>query len=212
MKILITGFEPFGGDEINPTEKIVDALKDEKIENVEIFTKVLPVVFKKTDEILVGLLNEIKPEISLHLGLAAGRSGISLERVALNLMDARIPDNEGYQPQDMPIREKGANAYFSKLPIKEIVNDLRKEGIPSVISNTAGLYVCNEVMYISLYHSEKFGFPKKTGFIHVPYLPEQVVEKFSYTGQNVPSISFDLQLKAVKLAIKETLQEFEKLR
>jgi len=206
MKVLVTGFEPFGGDKINPTEKIIDSLANEELEGISIITNVLPVVFKKADEILANLLAEHKPDIAIHLGLAAGRSSISLERVAINLMDARIPDNENFQPKDEQLRKDGETAYLSKLPIKEIVNELRKEGIPSVVSNTAGLYVCNEVMYLSLYHSAKFGFPAKTGFIHVPYLPEQVVEKFLTNGQNIPCLPLDLQVKAVKIAIQKTLK------
>ncbi len=206
MKVLVTGFEPFGGDKINPTEKIIDSLANEKLEEVSLVTKVLPVVFKKTDEILTNLLAEHKPDIAIHLGLAAGRSSISLERVAINLMDARIPDNENYQPIDEQLRKDGETAYLSKLPIKEIVNELRKEGIPSVVSNTAGLYVCNEVMYLSLYHSAKFGFPVKTGFIHFPYLPEQVVERFLTNGQNLSCLPLDLQVKAVKIAIQQTMK------
>jgi len=205
MKVLVTGFEPFGGDSLNPTEKIIGSLANEKLEGVSLVTKVLPVAFKKADEILAKLLAEHKPDISIHLGLAGGRSSISLERVAINLMDARIPDNENYQPKDEQIRKDGETAYLSILPIKEIVNELRKEGIPSVVSNTAGMYVCNEVMYLSLYHSAKFGLPLKTGFIHVPYLPEQVVEKFLPNGQNIPCLPLDLQVKAVKIAIQKTI-------
>lgn len=206
MKVLLTGFEPFGGDELNPTKKIVESLEGKSIEGAQIVTKVLPVVFKKADKILTDLLKETKPEIAIHLGLAAGRSSISLERVALNLMDARIPDNENYQPKDEPIRRDGNTAYFSKLPIKEIVEELRKSGIPAVVSNTAGLYVCNEVMFLSLYHSEKFGYPLKTGFIHVPYIPEQVVDKFTYYGQSIPSLPLDVQIKAVEVAINKTIK------
>lgn len=205
-KLLVTGFEPFGGDRINPTQVIINALKEEKFEDTQMFLEVLPVAFKNADESLKELIDRIKPDYAVLLGLAGGRSGISIERVAINIMDARIPDNENYQPKDEPIRKDGPSAYFSTLPVREILCELRSKGIPTVISNSAGLYVCNEVMYLSLYYSDKFGYPVKTGFIHVPYFPEQVVQKFSDSGQNLPSMSFDLQLRAIKLIIEKTLE------
>lgn len=205
-KLLVTGFEPFGEDKINPTQVLINALKEEKFECTQIYLEVLPVSFKKVNKFLKELFDKIKPDYAIHLGLAGGRSAISIERVAVNIMDARIPDNDNFQPIDEPIIEDGPSAYFSTLPVKEVLYELRNKGIPTVISNSAGLYVCNEVMYLSLYYSDKLGYPAKTGFIHVPYFPEQVVQKFSDLGQNLPSMSFDLQLKAVQFIIKKTLE------
>src|SRR5690606_11237570 len=137
-KLLVTGFEPFGEDKINPTQVLINAWKEEKFECTQIYLEGLPVSFKKVNKFLKELFDKIKPDYAIHLGLAGGRSGISIERVAVNIMDARIPDNDNFQPIDEPIIEDGPSAYFSTLPVKEVLYELRNKGIPTVISNSAG--------------------------------------------------------------------------
>ena len=212
VKVLVTGFESFGGDPINPTEKIAKELDGKEISNAKVAGRVLPVVFGKARKVLEDILEEVKPDIAIHLGLAPTRSGINVERIAVNLMDARIPDNEGFQPRDEPIIPDGPIAYFSKLPIRKIVERLNEKGIPAVISNSAGLYLCNYVMYLSLHHSATKGYPKMSGFIHVPYLPEQVTNKFYILGQNMPSMCFEMELEAIKIAIETTVEEYLTVR
>ncbi|MGL4688294.1 MAG: pyroglutamyl-peptidase I [Fusobacteriaceae bacterium] len=175
-KILITGFDPFGGEKINPAYEAVKGLKN-TIEGYEIIKREIPTVFVKSYEKLFALIKEIKPEIVICVGQAGGRFEITPERVAINLDDARIPDNEGNQPIDMEIFQDGKSAYFSNLPIKKIALAIQEKGIPSVVSNTAGTFVCNHVMYALMYFIEKNNLDMKGGFIHVPYLPEQVINK-----------------------------------
>ncbi|AEC52126.1 pyrrolidone-carboxylate peptidase [Pyrococcus sp. NA2] len=197
MKVLITGFEPFGGDDKNPTSEIAETLNGKKIGDAEVVSFVLPVSFKRAREKLIKILDEVKPDIAISLGLAPGRTHISVERVAINIIDARIPDNDGEQPKDEPIVEGGPVAYFATIPTREIVEEMKRNGIPAVLSYTAGTYLCNFVMYLTLHTSATKGYPKKAGFIHVPYTPDQVLEK-----RNTPSMSLDLEIKGVEIAIK----------
>lgn len=201
IKAVLTGFEPFGKYLINPAEKIVKELDKQKISNVVIVGKILPNVFREARGAVEEIFEKVKPDIAIHIGLAATRSSISVERVAINLIDARIPDNKGFQPRDKPINPNAPIAYFSTLPIKKIVENLNSKGIPAVVSNTAGLYMCNYIMFTSLHYSATNGYPKKTGFIHVPCLPEQAVD---ITARNIPSMCFELELEAIKAAIKIT--------
>ncbi|MGL5123338.1 MAG: pyroglutamyl-peptidase I [Fusobacteriaceae bacterium] len=174
--ILITGFDPFGGEKINPAYEAVKGLKDE-IKGYQIIKREIPTVFVKSYEKLFTLIKETKPEIVICVGQAGGRFEITPERVAINLDDARIPDNEGNQPTDMKIFSDGENAYFSNLPIKKIALAIQESGIPAGVSNTAGTFVCNHIMYALMYYIEKNNLDIKGGFIHVPYLPEQVLNK-----------------------------------
>ncbi|BAA29685.1 206aa long hypothetical pyrrolidone-carboxylate peptidase [Pyrococcus horikoshii OT3] len=194
MKILLTGFEPFGGDDKNPTMDIVEALS-ERIP--EVVGEILPVSFKRAREKLLKVLDDVRPDITINLGLAPGRTHISVERVAVNMIDARIPDNDGEQPKDEPIVEGGPAAYFATIPTREIVEEMKKNGIPAVLSYTAGTYLCNFAMYLTLHTSATKGYPKIAGFIHVPYTPDQVLEK-----KNTPSMSLDLEIKGVEIAIR----------
>lgn len=182
MKILVTGFEPFNGGTINPSEQIVHRLTAP--EGVTLFKKILPVEFKKTTNILQELLEDVKPDIVLSIGQAGGRAEISVERVAINLDSVKssngskvLPDNAGDVPVDEVIREDGSSAYFSSLPIWKLMEAVQEKGIPAAISNTAGTYVCNHVMYENLYQAEKNYPQMKVGFIHVPFLPEQIAHR-----------------------------------
>lgn len=195
MKILLTGFGPFGDDKINPSIELVKRI-DEKIDSAKIFKIEIPTVFKKSGEILEENIKKIRPDVILSIGQAGGRSAISLERIAINIDDARIFDNLGEKPIDEKIRIDGENAYFSNLPIKKIVEEIKKENIPAEISNSAGTFVCNHLMYEALYLAKKYK-NIRAGFIHIPYLPEQVINK-----TNIPSMDLENSLKAINIAIK----------
>ncbi|KAI7264901.1 hypothetical protein KC345_g8686 [Hortaea werneckii] len=176
MKILITGFEPFGGEPINPSLEAVKRL-DNRIAGAELIKRSLPVVFQKAVEQLTGYIEEDRPDVVICIGQAGGVSGITVERIAVNLMDASIADNKGYQPEDVPVIAGGPNAYFSSLPVKKIVERIKDNGLPAVLSNSAGTYVCNNTMYGLLHHIEQHCPDVRGGFIHVPYIPEQVLDK-----------------------------------
>ncbi len=206
MKVLVTGFEPFGGDDKNPTEMIAKTLNGRTIDGAQITGKVLPVSVKHAGPKLEQILNELKPDIVINLGLAPTYSNIAVERVALNLLDARIPDNDGYQPIDEPIEKDAPIAYFATLPVRAIVKELKDNGVPAMISYSAGTYLCNYVMFKTLHYSKLHDYPKKAGFIHVPYTPDQVVNKFFLLGKNTPSMCLDLEIKAIEIAIKTTLR------
>lgn len=176
MKVLITGFDKFGGESINPSNLCVNSLSD-VIDNIEIKKITLPTVFKDSSRVLEENIKSFSPSIVICVGQAGGRSKITPERIAINIDDARIPDNIGNSPIDETIRKDGENAYFSTLPIKAIVDELNKNNIPSAISNTAGTFVCNHIMYESLYLASTKYPHIKAGFIHIPYIEEQVLDK-----------------------------------
>lgn len=208
-RILITGFEPFGGDDKNPTAEIAQHFNGKRIGDAEIYGRVLPVSVKRAGGELENYLKDIKPDIAIHLGLAPTYSNVAVERIAVNIIDARIPDNDGYQPVDEKIEEDAPLAYMATLPVRSIVKTLREHGIPSVVSYSAGTYLCNYIMFKSLHFSKLNGYPKKTGFIHLPYTPDQVVNKFFLLGKNTPSMCLETEIKAVELAIKVALEHLK---
>ncbi|MCD8506254.1 MAG: pyroglutamyl-peptidase I [Alkalibacterium thalassium] len=196
MKILVTGFDPFGGEKINPAYEAVRRL-DSEIAGAEIITMELPTVFHHAAEVLEGKIREADPDVILCVGQAGGRYSVSPERVAINLDDARIPDNKRNQPIDSPIQSDGPAAYFSTLPIKAMVEKMRQAGVPASVSNSAGTFVCNHIMYQVLYTLDRH-FPGKTGgFVHVPFIPEQVVDK-----PNLPSMHLEDIIKALTAGIE----------
>lgn len=175
MKLLLTAFDPFGGSDINPALEAVRLVAD-RIGDVEIMKLEVPTVFRKSVETVAARMEAVKPDAVLCIGQAGGRCDLTPERVAINLDDARIPDNEGNQPVDVTVFEDGAPAYFSSLPIKAMVAKIREAGLPASVSNTAGTFVCNHLMYGVLYHISR-SFPGvKGGFMHVPFVPSQTVE------------------------------------
>lgn len=174
MKILLTAFEPFGGESVNPAQEAV-AMVSGSVAGAEIIKLSVPVVFGKSIDTVAAALEKERPDAVLCIGQAGGRFGLTPERVAINLDDARIPDNEGNQPIDQPIFADGAPAYFSTLPVKAMVEAIHAAGLPASLSNTAGTYVCNHLMYGVLYHISR-RFPSTCGgFMHVPYLHEQAL-------------------------------------
>jgi len=196
MKVLITGFDPFGGESINPAWEAVKAMKD-NVDGIEVIKLQIPTVFKKSAEKLFAGIDEHKPDVVICIGQAGGRYDMSVERVAINMDDGRIPDNEGYQPIDTPVYEDGENAYFATLPIKGIVEEIKSAKIPASVSNTAGTYVCNHIMYSLLYYISKNNLDIKGGFIHVPYITEQVVDK-----KNMPYMEVATITKALECAVQ----------
>jgi len=176
MKLLLTAFDPFGGDAINPALEAVKLVAD-KIGRFDIVKLEVPTVFRKSIDTVAKAIEEEKPDVVLCIGQAGGRFEITPERVAINIDDARIKDNEGNQPIDTKIFEDGENAYFTTLPIKAMVEAIREANLPAAVSNTAGTFVCNHLMYGVLYTLAK-NYPNiKGGFTHVPFIPEQVARR-----------------------------------
>jgi pyroglutamyl-peptidase len=196
MKLLLTAFDPFGGEKQNPALEAVKLVAN-KIGDVDIVKLEIPTVFQKSIDKVVNAMQKEKPDVVLCIGQAGGRFEITPERVAINIDDARIKDNEGNQPVGS-IYEDGENAYFSSLPIKAMVKKIREAGLPSAVSNSAGTFVCNHIMYGVLYHIKK-SFPKmKGGFIHVPFIPSQVVDR--------PTPSPSLAIADIARGIEESIK------
>lgn len=170
MKILITGFQPFGGQSVNPAWEAVKKLPD-VLENKVLWKLEIPVTFGGAFDAVEAEAAEIDPDVILCVGQAGGRDAVTPERIAVNLQDASIPDNAGNQPVDLPVVADGANAYFTSLPVKAMAAAVRAQGLPCRLSCTAGTYVCNDVFYRLLHRYRDTG--KRVGFVHVPFLPEQ---------------------------------------
>lgn len=197
MKLLLTGFDPFGGEQTNPALEAVMRVRDQ-IGTIRVIKREVPTVFEKSVETVTEMIKEEEPDLVICVGQAGGRCDMTVERVAINYMDARIPDNEGKQPEDQPIVKDGEAAYFSTLPIKKMVAAMKDAGIPASVSNSAGTYVCNQLLYGVLHLIQKEELPIKAGFIHVPYLPEQVAKKeTSYASMSLNDI-----IKALEVSIE----------
>ena len=194
MKLLLTAFDPFGGSAINPALEAVGLVAD-RIGDVEIVKLVVPTVFGKSVDVVTEKMEAEKPDVVLCIGQAGGRHDLTPERVAINLDDARIPDNEGNQPIDRTICRDGAAAYFSNLPIKAMAAKIREAGLPASVSNTAGTFVCNHLMYGLLDHLARTGRHIPAGFIHIPATPAQAVERPS------PSLAPETVAKGLLAAI-----------
>ncbi len=195
MKCMITGFEPFGNETINPSWEAVQALPDE-IEGIEVIKCCLPTTFYRSKEVLYAKLKEVQPDLVICVGQAGGRDTISIEKVAINYMDARIADNSGNQPVDVCICEEGPDAYFTTLPLRKMVSHLRACEIPATISYSAGTFVCNYIMYAALDYMHHSSCPVPAGFIHVPFAPSQGLER------NVPTMSLPLIQEGLREAIR----------
>ena len=200
MKILVTGFDPFGGESVNPALEAVKKLPDE-IAGAQIVKLEVPTVFRKSGEVLAAEIEKQRPDAVICVGQAGGRSTVTVEKVAINLAEARIEDNEGNQPTDIKIKEDGETAYFSTLPIKAMVMNMRKNGIPANISYTAGTFVCNDIMYTLLYTLKNYP-NTRGGFIHVPFIPEQVIGK----PEGTASMALDLISKGLYCSIEAVVQ------
>ena len=192
-RILLCAFDPFGGESINPA---LEAVRAVKLDGAEIEKCEVPTVFYKSVEVVLRKIEKFSPDAVVMIGQAGGRDKITPERVAINLSDARIADNEGNMPCDEPIVSGAPAAYFSTLPIKEIVRVLGEGGIPSAVSNSAGTFVCNHLMYGVLHYIAERGLDLPAGFIHIPYLPEQVTKK-----EGVASLPLELDVRAIEMAL-----------
>lgn len=196
MKVLVTGFEPFGGESINPSYQAILAMKED-IAGAKVVKAELPTVFGRSIERLKELMAEHSPDVVICVGQAGGRAGVTPERVGINVDDARIPDNDGNSPVDQPIFNDGPAAYFSTLPIKAMVAKMREAGLPGAVSNTAGTYVCNHIAYGLGYLIERGFTGVRGGFIHVPYCTAQVTDK-----PNTPSMSLQDITRCLELAVE----------
>jgi len=206
--ILLTGFEPFGGETVNPSWQVARALHGETIEGARVHSLCLPCAFGDALVVLGAELERLRPRTVLALGQASGRAELTPERVAINVDDARIPCNAGRQPIDEAVVPGGPAAYFGTLPVKAIVAALRAAGLPASVSQTAGTYVCNHVYY-GLMHALRRRRGVRAGFMHLPLLPEQAVTR---AGPLPPSLPLDAQVLGVRLALSTTLTTADDLR
>lgn len=200
MKILVTGFDPFGGESINPAIESVKRLPD-TIAGAEIIKMEIPTVFHKSINVIDEAIKEHDPDVILSIGQAGGRYDITVERIGINCDDARIADNEGNQMIDELVFADGPAAYFVNLPIKAMVSEIQKAGIPASVSNSAGTFVCNHITY-GVRHLVETKYPgKRSGFIHIPFLPNQVLDK---KGQ--PSMALSTIIDGLSAAIKAIVE------
>ncbi|WP_060209779.1 pyroglutamyl-peptidase I [Sporosarcina koreensis] len=195
-KLLLTGFEPFLNYPVNPTARIVEELHGMEIGGYRIHSEVLPVDFSVSGDRVISHIEAVKPDAVLSLGLSGGRFKITPERIAINVNDG-AKDNSGHAPIDEPIIEGGADGYFSNMPIRKMVNALKGAGLPAEISNTAGAYLCNHVMYRVLHVVTERREDMLAGFIHIPASHELAVEH-----GRVPSWSHEDLKRAIVTCIE----------
>ena len=205
-QILVTGFGAYGKERTNPTWEVARLLNGKTIGGHKVKGVRFKVSAKDVSRSLPRLIDKSHPRLVLCLGLSAGRMDITVERVAVNVADFSIPDAAGYKPTDSPIDPAGPAAYLATVPIKRIVRALLSNGIPASVSNTAGMYLCNFIMYTSLNHIAKTGLRAKSGFIHVPNLPSQAAEKYLANKIQTPSMSLETMLKGIEIVIRKSLQ------
>lgn len=206
MKLLITGFDPFGGESINPAIEAVKRLPDE-IDQAQIIKLEIPTICHVSLSVIEEAIKKHDPDVILSIGQAGGRSDITVERIGINCDDCRIPDNAGNQIIDEPIASDGPAAYFVNLPIKAMVQEIQRAGIPASVSNSAGTFVCNHVTY-GVRHLIETKYPgKRSGFVHIPYLPEQVITK-----KDQPSMSLDMIVRGLIAAIQAIAEYSEDVK
>jgi pyroglutamyl-peptidase len=196
--VLLTGFEPFNKATINPAWEAVRALEGWSGDGFRVEVRQLPCVFGVANEVLRQAVDQVRPDLVIAVGQAGGRAELSVERVAINVDDASILDNAGKQPIDAAIVADGPAAYFATLPIKAIVRAMRERGLVAGVSQTAGTFVCNHVFFGLMHHTA--GMPLRAGFIHVPYLPEQVAER-----PGVPSMALEDIVAGLRTAVEVAL-------
>ena len=197
-RVLLTGFEPFHKASSNPTQELVRILETEKLPNVT--TATLPVEFGRAGLIACKLIDEVKPDVVIALGQAEGRAEITPEKIAINLDNARIPDNAGNMPSGTEIIPEGPDGHFSTLPVEEIVKTLQEEKLPASVSYSAGTFVCNNVFYLIQSHCKDKNI--KSGFVHVPLMESQAAE---FPG--LPVLSIEMMLNAIKIMIAEVQRQ-----
>ena len=192
-RLLITGFAPFGGDKLNPSWQAVQALP-ETVGAWELHKKELPVTFRGAPKALFEAMDQVEPDAVLMVGVAASRGAVTPERQGFNEIVARIPDNDGDQPQNEPIVPGGPEVLFSTLPVEDMTEAILAAGVPAYLSDSAGRYVCNTLLYAALHHLEQSDDPIPAAFIHVPATPEM--------GLSVPTLTLDQIVTALKAAIE----------
>jgi pyroglutamyl-peptidase len=197
--VLVTGFEPFGGDKVNPSEMVVRALEGRLIAGRSIATHVFPVETRSLHDRMEELLAEVRPDVIVALGQASKRPSLALERVAVNVLDFETPDNVGVMRKGDQIVRGGPDARLSNLPFDKIVEAWHENGVPGYVSNSAGTYLCNQLLYELLGASETGAAPALVGFVHLPYLPTQAIVAGSETH---PSMSFETMKKGIELLIE----------
>jgi pyroglutamyl-peptidase len=205
--VLITGFEPFGGEAVNPALEAVKQLDGLQIHDHVVTAKEIPTVFGESIALLRKHIKELNPVLIICVGQAGGRPDLSIERVAINVDDARVPDNRGNQPIDVPIVKSGPVAYWSTLPIKAITRKLRESGIPASVSHTAGTFVCNHLFYGLMHILSEENSNVRGGFIHIPYLPEQAA---LHPGQ--PSMSLQALVRGLEIVLETAIKVEEDIR
>jgi pyroglutamyl-peptidase len=203
MQILLTGFEPFAGSQINPSERVVQALAGRYLEGLDLATTILPVDTFRAPSRLTQALEETQPEAVVCLGEASRRAALSIERVAVNLLDFRIPDNQGVQVVDEPVLSGGPAAYFSTLPVRRLLQALQEAGVPAELSLSAGSYLCNQVFYVLLDYLQRQGRPIPAGFIHLPALTQQAAEQAALGKPAIPSMSLETMLRGLETVLFE---------
>lgn len=199
--VLLTGFEPFGGESINPSWEAVSRLDGWTEADFCVVARRLPCEFGAAAVVLQRHMDESLPECVIAVGQAGGSTEMRVERVALNLDDAPIPDNAGRQPVDQPIATDGPVAYVSTLPVKAIVHELRAGGIPATVSLSAGTFVCNHVFYAALHHARSTGRSVRAGFVHTPFLPEQAAR-----ARSAASMHLGLIVRALRIAVAVSIR------
>lgn len=198
--VLVTGFTPFGGEATNPSWEIVKALP-ETVSGWQVEKLKVPTEFGKAIDVTTRAIDKLAPDIVLCFGQAGGRSRMSVERVAINIDDARIADNAGKQILDQPVRTGAPAAYFCTVPIKAMVAAMTKADIPAEVSNSAGTFVCNHLIYGVLHHIALKGMTARAGFIHVPFLESQIVDR-----PNTPAMSLPTMIEGAKAAIMAAIK------
>ncbi len=200
LTVLVTGFDPFDGERLNPSWMICERLAGKEIAGARIEALKVPCEFRRSIEVVAAAIRKHRPAVVLCLGQAGGRAHLSVERVAINVDDARIADNTGARPVDEPIAANGPPACFATVPIKAMAAAMRAANVPAQVSNSAGTYVCNHVMYGVLHFIAASGLPARAGFIHVPYAEEQVLDKPA-----MPALSIATMARGVEAAIAAAL-------
>ncbi|MGZ3496020.1 MAG: pyroglutamyl-peptidase I [Vulcanimicrobiaceae bacterium] len=201
-RVLITGFEPFGGGTVNPSELVAHSLEGRLIAGRPIVTRILPVETRNVHERLERTILDEQPDLVICTGQAGGRAAVALERVAVNVLDFEQPDNVGVVRKNEPIVRGGPDARISNLPFEKIVEAWNENGVPGYVSNSAGTYICNQTLYEVLGLVEGAVPPMVAGFVHLPYLPAQAIDA---GAESSPSMSFDLMKRAMEILIETVI-------
>lgn len=208
MRVLISGFEPYGEMSVNPTQTLAEEAGSLGIEEIEVYSVLLPVNYDECVERLVEEVERISPDVVISCGLYPGRTAVTPERIGINVKDTMaddpIADNTGKSPVDEPIDPDGPDALFSLLPYRRIVENLKDAGIPTFVSNTAGTYICNNTLYGLLNHVRRNDLPIAAGFVHFPASTEMAVENPAQ-----PSLPMEMMLRALRIIIETVVQETE---